>query len=197
MILEQATPLHKAHDYYPDCPEALIVTLARSGERAAFEELVRRQQSSIRNLMRRCCNDINLADDLSQQVFIKVWINIRGLRDVNAFPGWLKKLAISIWLQYLRKNDALRNADEIEDTDLSERQSTSIAMDLGEALATLPEIVRLCIVLSYQEGMSHSEITEATGLALGTVKSHIKRGTGKLKQLLSAYREEFTQEKAP
>jgi RNA polymerase sigma-70 factor (ECF subfamily) len=50
--------------------------------------------------------------------------------------------------------------------------------------------VRLCIVLSYQEGLSHPEIAKLTGIPDGTVKSHIRRGSEKLRNLLSAYGEE-------
>ena len=49
--------VRKAQDYYPDCPEPFLVSLARAGDRSAFEELVRRRQSQVRNLMRRFCND--------------------------------------------------------------------------------------------------------------------------------------------
>lgn len=181
--------MNKAHDYYPECPEALIVNLARSGDRAAFEELVARRQSMVRNLMRRCCRDPVLADDLAQQIFLRVWINIRTLREANAFGGWLKKLSISVWLQHLRKHDALRDADEYLDAEVSEHQTIAEGMDLDAALATLPARVRLCIVLAYQEGMSHSEIVQTTGIPLGTVKSHINRGTQRLKLLLNAYAE--------
>lgn len=181
--------MNKAQDYYPDCPEVLIVNLARNGDAGAFEELVRRRQSSVRNLMRRCCNDVSLADDLAQQVFLKVWLNIRTLREANAFAGWLKKLAISIWLQHLRKNDALHTAEEYTGDEQPQQQFTGLKMDLDEALATLPEQVRLCVVLSYHEGMSHGEIASATELPLGTVKSHINRGAARLKTILSAYDE--------
>ena len=186
--------MHKAQDHYPDCPEPLIVSLAREGDRGAFEELVRRRQSWIRNLMRRCCRDDSLADDLAQQIFLKVWLNIRSLREAKAFGGWLKKLSISVWLQHLRKNDALRGAEEFTDIELAQHDSSGLGMDLDSALAMLPAKARLCIVLSYNEGMSHPEIVELTELPLGTVKSHIKRGTEKLQQLLSAYREEADRE---
>jgi DNA-directed RNA polymerase specialized sigma24 family protein len=53
-------------------------------------------------------------------------------------------------------------------------------MDLDQALATLPEHARLCIVLSYQEGLSHREIAKLVDMPLGTVKSHINRGTQRL-----------------
>lgn len=62
-------------------------------------------------------------------------------------------------------------------------------MDLDRALAELPGLERLCVVLSYHEGMSHREIAATLDLPLGTVKSHVRRGAQRLRQLLSAYRE--------
>ncbi len=165
------------------------MNLARGGDRLAFEELVRRHQSNIRNLMRRCSRDIDLADDLAQQTFLRAWTSLRNLKDAKAFAGWLKRIAISMWLQHLRKHDVLFHSDELDDSDIVSRQTPAEAMDLDAALATLAEPVRLCIILSYQEGMAHGEIEAATGIPLGTVKSHIRRGSEKLKSLLQAYRE--------
>lgn len=166
-----------------------MVSLARQGDRDAFAELVRRRQSWIRNLMKRFCNDASLADDLAQQIFLKMWLSIRTLKQPAAFSGWLKRLAINTWLQHLRKNDALRDSDELTDADRAQQDSSSEGLDLDKALATLSTTVRLCIVLSYHEGMSHGEISELTELPLGTVKSHINRGTQKLQELLSAYQD--------
>jgi RNA polymerase sigma factor (sigma-70 family) len=179
--------VRKAHDYYPECPEAFIVSLARTGDRSAFAELVRRRQSQVRNLMRRCCNDATLADDLAQQVFFKVWLSIRTLKQPKAFPAWLKRLAINVWLQHLRKKDALRHSDELGGIENAHHDANDMGLDLDGALATLPTPVRLCVVLSYNEGMSHAEIAEITNLPLGTVKSHIRRGAEQLKEMLSAY----------
>lgn len=181
--------MHKAQTYLPECPEALVVSLARNGNRGAFEDLVRRRQASIRNLMRRCCGDITLADDLAQQVFFQVWLKLYTLRKVSAFSAWLKRLAVTVWLQHLRKNDALHGAGELTEFELPQHDATSEGMDLDQALATLPEHVRLCIVLSYQEGMSHREIAKLVNMPLGTVKSHINRGTQRLQQVLSAYKD--------
>ncbi|MDP6095763.1 MAG: sigma-70 family RNA polymerase sigma factor [Gammaproteobacteria bacterium] len=181
--------MHKTQDYYPNCPEAMIVSLARTGDRSAFADLVRRRQSSIRNLMRRCSGDITLAEDLAQQVFIQVWLKIHTLKQASAFSAWLKRLAISVWLQYLRKNDALRDADALAETELAHNDTTSEGMDLDQALAALSNPVRLCIVLAYHEGMSHGEIADLMDMPLGTIKSHIKRGTERLQQCLSAYQD--------
>ena len=183
-----------ARNYYPQCPEALIITLARNGDRDAFEELVRRRQSSVRNLMRRFCSDTSLADDLAQQVFLKLWTTMKTLKNVEAFGGWLKQIALSIWLQHLRKQDALRDADEYEGTERIVSDNPGEIMDLDSALSVLAPMVRSCVVLSYQEGMSHEEISKAMKMPLGTVKSHIRRGTEKLRQLLAAYREDEGQE---
>jgi len=179
--------VHKAQDYYPDCPEAFLVSLARTGDRKAFAELVRRRQSSIRNLMRRCCNDYTLADDLTQQVFLKVWLGIRKLRKASAFNGWLKRVAISVWLQHIRKKDALGAANEMTGTEQPQHDMTGMVLDLDRALVRLPDSVRLCVVLSYHEGMSHGEIAKLTQMPLGTVKTHIRNGAHQLQQLLSAY----------
>jgi|TARA_B100001971_G_C18249646_1_gene577126 RNA polymerase sigma-70 factor (ECF subfamily) len=181
--------VHKAQDHYPDCPEALIVSLARTGDRSAFADLVRRRQSSIRNLMRRFCSDTTLADDLAQQVFLQVWRKIHTLKQANAFSAWLKRLAVSVWLQHVRKKDALRGADEPAEDLLTQRDSVGVGMDLDHALSTLSDAVRSCVVLSYHEGMSHGEIAKFMDLPLGTVKSHINRGTERLRQILAAYKD--------
>ena len=177
----------KAQDYYPDCPEAFLVSLARTGDRSAFEELVRRRQSQVRNLMRRLCNDNTLADDLAQQVLMKVWLNMRKLKKPSAFNAWLKKLAVNEWLHHIRKNDALRGASEIRGFERPSNESPGVGMDLDRALAALEPHIRTCIVLSYSEGMSHREIAGVTGMPLGTVKTHIRNGAQQLQDVLSAY----------
>ena len=139
--------------------------------------------------MRRCSGDVTLADDLAQQVFLQAWRKISHLRQPNKFGAWLKRLAITVWLQHVRTNDVLRDADEHDETELAQPDATSVTMDLDRALATLSNPVRQCIVLSYHEDMTHGEIAELTDLPLGTVKSHIRRGTQRLQQRLSAYRE--------
>ena len=165
----------------------LLVGLARSGDRGAFAELVNRRQIWIRNLMRRCCGDVTLADDLAQQVFLKAWQKIPSLQQPRRFAGWLKRLAINEWLQYVRKNDPLRQAEKESDKSEPRTGSTSLVLDLDRALATLPDDVRLCIVLSYHEGMTHDEVAEFTRIPLGTVKSHIRRGSKRLQEELAAY----------
>ena len=165
----------------------MLVGLARTGNRNAFAEIVNRRQTWIRNLMRRCCHDPSLADDLSQQVFMQAWRSLRQLDDADRLAPWLKRMAINTWLQHKRRNDPLRHATTHDDAQRTTGDTPALAMDLDAALADLRDDVRLCIVLAYHEGMTHAEIAGFTGLPAGTVKSHIRRGTGKLQQALAAY----------
>jgi RNA polymerase sigma factor (sigma-70 family) len=173
--------------------ERAVLALAICGDAAAFSELVRRRQSWLRNLLRRLCRDPTLADDLAQQVFLQAWRSLRTLRSAGAFGAWLRRLAINTWRAHIRAGKAAlaATAPESEDAHASESPVSQMAgeqLDLDQALSHLSGDERLCIVLAYSEGMSHSEISETTGLPLGTVKSHIKRGAERLRTLLHAYR---------
>ena len=178
-----------APSHYAEGPEPLIVSLAVRGDRDAYTELVRRRQSWIRNFMRRCCGDETLADDLSQQVFLQVWRKIRQLREPTSFGSWLKRIAVNEWIQHQRKNDPLWHASDEVESRPSRPEATAVGMDLDRALAALPGPMRLCVVLSYHERLSHGEIAALTGLQLGTVKTNIRRGSQRLRELLSAYGE--------
>jgi RNA polymerase sigma-70 factor (ECF subfamily) len=137
--------------------------------------------------MRRLCNHLDLADDLSQQVFLKVWRSLRQLRTTAAFHGWLNRIMVSTWLEEVRRNK-LNIAELDESADLeAPRNSPGERVDLDTALAQLPPAMRLCVVLAYNDGMSHPEIADATGLPLGTVKANVSRGAAKLRSLLSDF----------
>lgn len=174
-----------------------VVLLAREGDKAAYSELVRRNQSWIRNLLRRLCSNAALADDLGQQVFLAAWLGLAQLRAVDAFRGWLRSLAVTIWLKQRRTRTPLDTAAEIDMLPLVAANTTPGArVDLERALALLSAPERLCVVLCYHEGLSHTDIAELAALPLGTVKSHILRGRQKLQAHLAAYNEASPVEEA-
>ncbi|MGB6602917.1 MAG: sigma-70 family RNA polymerase sigma factor [Steroidobacteraceae bacterium] len=182
-----ATPLPRA--VLGEAAEAAVVALAMGGDRAAFGELVRRRQSWLRNLLRRLCRDPALADDLAQQVFLQAWRSLPALHSVTAFGPWLRRLAVNAWLAHrrtARPGSVPLDPDE-PDHAAAFVPASSERLDLDRALAQLSPAERLCIVLAYSEGMSHGEISAATALPLGTVKSHVRRGAERLRGLLHAY----------
>lgn len=196
MILTAATgrnrllAMRRAADY-AGLDERSVVTLAIIGDERAFEQLVQRREAWLRNLLRRLSGDPHLADDLAQQVFLQAWRSIKTLRSSGAFAAWIKRMAVNAWLQYVRSNEPLNAASSTSGNaslrDGAVAESTGVGIDIDRALNLLPAHVRLCIVLAYNEGMSHREIAEVTALPLGTVKSHIKRGNARLQQFLAAY----------
>lgn len=137
--------------------------------------------------MRRCTGDVTLADDLAQQTFVQAWRNVHRLEQPRGFGPWLKRIAINSWLQHRRRNDPLVVAGELDDAQAARNARPDVALDLDRALSTLPVPARLCIVLAYHEGMTHDEIAKWTGLPPGTVKSHIRRGSERLRRRLAAY----------
>jgi RNA polymerase sigma-70 factor (ECF subfamily) len=171
---------------WSDAPEAQVILLARTGDDQAFGELVRRRQSAMRHFLRRLSGNSALADDLAQDVFVKAWRVLGDLKSPLAFGAWLRQIAVRRWLDHVRRHGPV---DEVLDdwADALAASSSSMVqkLDLDRALTRLGGDERLCVVLAYGEGLSHSEIAAATNLALGTVKSHVTRGAAKLRQILS------------
>jgi RNA polymerase sigma factor (sigma-70 family) len=171
--------------------ESLVITLAVGGDRVAFEELVRRRHHGVRRFQRQLCGDSTLADDLTQQVFLRAWRSLRNLQSIDAFNGWMKKLMISVWFDELRRRRI--SLDQPGSNPLTVEpavwETPSLERDLENALASLEPRVRICVLLAYSEGNSHSEIAELLQIPLGTVKSHVARGSERLRALLVDYAE--------
>lgn len=173
---------------YTAASDATLVLLARDRDQAAFAELVTRHQGWLRSLLRRLARNHATADELAQQVLLRAWDGLPGLESAQLLPAWLKRIAVNVWLKQLQRKDALFRLDS--DAAVPEESvdpGTSLGLDLDRALARLPEVCRLCVVLAYHEGMSHADVSALTGLPPGTVKSHVSRGSAQLRKYLAAY----------
>ncbi len=170
--------------------EAALIVAAQARDQAAFGELVKRRQGWARALLRRMCRSVAEADDLAQEAFIKAWDRLKDLETPAAFPGWFRRIAVTTFLMAKRKQRAIfeeiDDANPIAAEDSSPEQAAGAKIDLERALAKLSDAERLCVTLNHGEGLSHSEIVDMTGLPLGTVKSHVLRGTEKLRRMLEA-----------
>ena len=169
--------------------EASVVALAASGDDQAFAELVRRRQGMVRDLMRRLCGDRAFAEDLAQQTFVRAWRQLGRLKSPAAFGGWLRAIAVNVWLQEARRapgrlETPQADPPEPEAHGLEPGDLAAARLDLSRALLRLKASERVCVVLSYAEGLSHGEIADATGWPLGTVKSNVARGAERLRAWL-------------
>jgi len=166
----------------------MVITLAMVGDPIAFAEIVRRCQNRVRSFMYRLCNRPDEAEDLAQQVFLKVWKSIYQLKSPGAFYGWLNRIMVTIWLEDVRRSKL--DTVELDESAMLEApgQTPGERVDLDAALAQLPAVMRLCLVLAYNDGLSHQEISDATNIPLGTVKANISRGAVKMRAMLSDYK---------
>ena len=177
-------------------------------DRAAFTELMRRYQSHVDRVLYHLAPDWQDRTDLAQEVWIRVYRNIKRLQEPVKFRGWLSRIATNLFYDELRKRK--RNAStlsldaprQIEDGEISwdiasdypnpdENLTTrEFYEQLKLALADLPEAFRTTIILREIEGMAYEEIASITGVSLGTVKSRIARARIKLQSVLQSYLKE-------
>lgn len=159
-----------------------------AGDRSAFQEMVKRHQSSIRQFLRRLTTgDHALADDIAQEVFIRMFTSLSAFRGQATLSTWLHSIAYRLFLRHVESNSRL---EFVGDDDFPEVSSSmpSVISDImiEQMMKHLSLNERLMITLSYSAGMSHSEIADITGAPLGTIKSHLNRAKRKLAKLMNA-----------
>lgn len=162
----------------------LVARVVLGGDADAFGELVRRHQSQVRNFLRKLTGDITLADDLAQDCFMHAWAKLQTYSGRGSFIGWLMKVAYTTFLQSKRKSkryteilDEIGHASEPHEY-ASHADETG---DLDRFLAVLSAEERAVMLMSYACGLSHREISAATSMPVGTVKSVIFRAKKKIR----------------
>jgi RNA polymerase sigma-70 factor (ECF subfamily) len=175
---------------WANASEAALIVAVKAKDQGAFAELVKRRQSWARGLFRRLCAGNHAeADDLAQEAFMRAWDRMSDLQTPAAFPGWFRRIAVTAFLMSRRRmragHDSLDDTMPLISEDSLPDAQAGAKIDLEKALAQLSDAERLCVTLNHGEGLSHGEIAEVTGIPLGTVKSHVLRGTDKLRRWLS------------
>ena len=165
----------------------LVARVVSAQDTDAFGELIRRHQSHVRNFLRKLTGDYTLADDLAQDCFMHAWDKLQTYSGKGSFIGWLLKVAYTTFLQSKRKSK--RYAEILQEVGhTTETVSTTYVEqpddigDLERFLAVLTEEERVVMVMSYACGLSHRELSEATAMPVGTVKSVIFRGKDKIRE---------------
>lgn len=164
----------------------LVARAVSSQDTAAFGELIRRHQSQVRNFLRKLAGDYTLADDLAQDCFMHAWDKLPSFTGRGSFIGWLLKVAYTTFLQSKRKSkryaEILESAGQVADQESrAHTMPADEVTDLDKFMAVLSEEERVIIVMSYACGLSHREISDATDMPVGSVKSVIFRGKEKIR----------------
>ena len=177
-----------------------LVAQAAAGSREAFDDLVRRHQVSIVSLARALTNGSADAEDLAQEVFLRVWRSLRGFRGDSTFRTWLHRVAVNVIHSHHGRVSRLRRlippapvepaehpleraADPVDvESDLVLRDT------IDRALASLPDELRVAVTLRDVQGLDYKEIAAVLEVPIGTVESRIFRGRQRLKPLLQPLR---------
>ena len=168
----------------------LVARVLLDDDHHAFAELVRNHQSTVRGLLRNLTRaDVALADDLSQETFLRAYKNIRSFRGEAKFSTWLYRIAYNCFREDARKRKELVGIDEsqLEAEPDTRTVDPALRQDLMHALQLLPLHERSAVLLCCQNGLSHDEASRVLDIPLGTVKTNVLRGREKLKKTLAAW----------
>lgn len=177
-------------------------------DRVAFAELLQRYKSHVDRLLYHLAPDWQERADLAQEVWIRVYRNIKRLNEPVKFRGWLSRITTNLFYDELRKRKrvaeplSLDAPHQMKDGAITwelpsdypspnDNLTTREFYDqLKKAIYELPESFRTTIVLREIDGLAYEEIAEITGVSLGTVKSRIARARLKLQSILQNYLDE-------
>ena len=178
---------------YTDLTDEKLIQLVQDGNEEAFAQLATRHSSRIWQLVVLNSRQIRDAEEIFQNIWVAVWENIRGLREVSSFGAWLRKIAYTTCRRYYTTNshtrgEILQSAEQLAETIdrdvLARFRETELRAAVAEAVHDLPEKVRTVAVLYYLEMWTIKEIATELGLAVGTVKT-------RLSQIRALLRQEF------
>jgi RNA polymerase sigma-70 factor (ECF subfamily) len=185
-----------------------VVALAKEGNEHAYRELIRRYERPVFSLIYRMVRNRELAEDLSQETFIKVLNAVQSYRPEFKFSSWVFKIANNAAIDHLRRREldtlSLEGSPHAETPEMIEATALQISergenaleevenRELGgqieHAIERLRPEYRSCILLRHVEGRSYEEIAEILSLPLGTVKTYIHRARNELRILLGHLR---------
>lgn len=189
---------------YSESSDLEIIQFCQIGNKSAFEELVKRFQKNVFALLYQLAPEWRDLNDLSQEVFIRVYKGIHNLRNPKIFKSWLNQIVLNLFYDELRKRprrlktismDQTYEDDNGESEFIREVRDNKLKPDeiivnneareaIKLAMSQLPEQFRTAIVLRELQGLQYEEIAEILGIALGTVKSRIWRARERLQVLL-------------
>ncbi|MDE2850859.1 MAG: sigma-70 family RNA polymerase sigma factor [Acidobacteriota bacterium] len=180
--------------------EAALVAEAIEGSELAFRTLVERYQRPVFSLVLRMVQDRGIAEDVTQEVFVKAWMALARYDPRRRFASWLFKIASNAAIDQLRRKklpttpietgdpDRSSILDRIED-ERSESPDTlvkrrELSSALEAAVAALRPEYRLVVLLRFREELPYRDIAEATGMPLGTVKTNLRRARREIEERL-------------
>ncbi len=165
----------------PTSPADADVALAAAGDRHAFERLYRQHSPRVFTLCARMVADRMIAEELTQDVFVRAWEKLHLFRGESAFGTWLHRMAVNVVLN--DRKSAVRQRSRFADDEDGQAvnqapgrpMATGDRMDLEQAINGLPKGARRVFILHDVEGYKHEEIAAMLGVTTGATKAQLHR----------------------
>jgi RNA polymerase sigma-70 factor (ECF subfamily) len=166
------------------------------GDESTFNNLVQRHKEKVRNIIYLTIGNHDLVDDIAQEVFLTVYKNLNNFRFESQFTTWLYRITVNKCKDHLRKMKIRNIFSPIKDSEEElgynpTPDDSDIKEIVQNAIAKLPEKLRIPLLLKDIEGLSYQEIAESVQCEIGTVKSRIFRAREGLRDILKPYAQEL------
>lgn len=165
-----------------------LVKNALGGNCEAFRELFTRNVNRVYSLCLKICSDVHLAEDLTQEVFIKAWEKLNTFKFESRFSTWLHSIAVNQFMMHLRSSDRKSDREEVFGKNAGSDHTGNIQdfrIDLQRAIEKLPRQAKTVLILHDVEGYKHNEISEMMSIQTGTSKAHLHTARKFLRKELS------------
>ena len=163
-------------------------------DQQTFHELYQKYHERVYSICFRMTRNTSESEDLTQDVFIRLFQTVGSFRGESAFTTWLYRLTVNLVLMHFRKRK--RQLDQIDENGELPAYIVPGSQDpkrmrivdhilLSEVMPKLPEGYRQAIILHDIQGLQHKEIAEAKGRSVGTSKSQLHKGRAMLRELIA------------
>jgi len=168
-----------------------LIRRCRKGDLEAMTAIYERFNRSIFNLVYRHTSNRQVAEDLLQEIFLKVFTHVHKLRQTDTFIGWMYRIAINACYSYLREHKVqlqkaipLSKVESVINGSISSSSQKMVKELLDEAIQNLPIKMRTIFMLHDVKGFKHEEIASMLGCTAGTSKSQLFKARMKIRKHL-------------
>ena len=181
--------------------DLVLVRRLKRGDYKAFDLLLLKYQSRVVGLALKFVKDLQIAEDIAQESFLKAYKSINSFREESAFYTWIYRITVNTSKNYLTSKSRKK---ELSESDINRFEDSEDIFDIPggsspeeilsannlrevimESLTNLPEDIRTAISLREFEGLTYEEISEVLNCPIGTVRSRIFRGREIMQERIS------------
>ncbi len=179
------------HDTPIQQEELELLRRCQEGDLKSFAQIIDRYKQKIFGMIYRWVGEKQISEDLAQEVFLKLYRELKNYRGEAKFSTWLYQVTLNCCRDHWRKQQRRRGEEEFQDGSIGGRTDPKIeeiveaketATHLRKVLASLPPIYQEAVYLRFFGEMSYEEIAEATGVHLSNVKMRVARGLVQLRK---------------